>query len=37
MIFMHWPYDYKVDEVYDAPEDEKDQTVHDLLDSPDQH
>jgi hypothetical protein len=37
MVFMHWPYDYRVDEVYIAPEDEKDQTIHDLLDSQDQH
>jgi hypothetical protein len=32
MTFCHWPYDANIDELYIAPEDEKDQTVHDLFD-----
>jgi hypothetical protein len=37
MIFCHWPYDPVVDEMYNTPEDEKDQTVHDLLDVHDEN
>jgi hypothetical protein len=38
MIFVHWPSNSNVDEVYDTPEREnaKDQTVHDLLEPHDQ-